>query len=1298
MAYGTSEHWERASSWGGMAGAVPSHQSPSHIYASPPVQQPAAFHSQRNGLKAAANVIDSHDNHDKYPELSDLLDRAQDQQSADEAIASAGQQNCLRTGDFIPLPDYVYEQYNSVQCKAFMGLFPEIERVWITMDSRLYLWNFQHPGKTPTTCFDDQEQIITSVGLVRPLPGVFLEQIDYILVVATRLELIILGIAFEIKGDPSTQLTFYQTHLSVPSDNEHFVQIDGTEEGRIFLRTLSGKLMELRYSASEGWLSHKIQLVNHSTTNFSFITPTFLQNYTMEPPIYLMAVDRARKRIYTLTETNDLQVILLGEDGKSFRRQNKLSDVVGRALSGSSRHDDYVRIQGLYPVSSAESSLIVLVAITSHGDRIFFRRNGSGPSSDDGIDLAYTSSPVQRIVGPELSVHECLYTDGLLLAAQALTQETDRIYSISLNAGAVAQQPAKMWIDAYSYHDEEGKVWQISEVRRSQTTLAAQLAGRVEPGSVFNELATQLVTSPREFLLLTNQGIWGLRKLRPIDLLCELMAAAPEQRSGGIEEFAHTYGSAEACAMCLAIACRHPATDTAFREYAGTNNAQLTSAATRLFDEFGGRPFVQHAQAPPDTNGSLLGTAVITSEVKFSGRHDGLALYLCRILKPVWRNYVVVTKNKRVVSNFEPDTLSTILTALRSLEDFLAQRPTFTNLPTPDNRPSADGEAWRAEQESLHNLHDLLRMSTETIAFLLMVVEQDISAVFNTMRPEQQELILDMKFQNAITEEGGLEVTRALMISYIDIKIRDEQNMDAIGEELQSVCPSICRQNDVILFKGIECIQSARNQPAGAEQAQNIQEALSLFYQVMPHIQFDKLTEIAEQLKDMENYEGAVDLVLLWAKAQGYSEGVPDPRSSSAYGYQGGHQDSYQVNSLSQRQTAYRIVFSIIESLEALSQSVSSFAQDQLLTLRVHIVRKALARDDQLFHEEFYTWLIEKSRVEDLLTLDTQYLEDFLKQSSHLPERVQLLAQFYVKNERYSEAAYVYRNQAAAPNLDFDTRIEYLKLAVVQARTSLSAQRNVDRQGLEQILEEAEIAEVQRALIGALSSHYERLGVTPEMFENLKSSFLSINDLYNAYAKPCKLYEVQLQVLFVSETSHVRSHAEKIWTELIRKTREDAINSHGDVFAALRQKVRDVGRKFHTDDNVFPVSFLINRLEQETYEAKQQNQPVPESGWVVKTLRSVDCPFPVMFRAYNDIFEAKLAPWSSARALTFLLEDVAVLITEWLRDRKNPDGSADVPVQVLDDAIQKYLVTVHDGDARELVGKLQMLAHRIREL
>jgi nuclear pore complex protein Nup155 len=121
-------------------------------------------------------------------------------------------------------------------CKSFLGILPEINRVYITIDNRLFLWNYRDgfvsrsssstfnlwrvfvfPNRVCSSyyVFDELGQIIVSVGLVKPKPGVFVEDIVYLLVIATPTEIIFLGVRFDgdsVYGDielvPSTRFQF----------------------------------------------------------------------------------------------------------------------------------------------------------------------------------------------------------------------------------------------------------------------------------------------------------------------------------------------------------------------------------------------------------------------------------------------------------------------------------------------------------------------------------------------------------------------------------------------------------------------------------------------------------------------------------------------------------------------------------------------------------------------------------------------------------------------------------------------------------------------------------------------------------------------------------------------------------------------------------------------------------------------------------------------------------------------------------------------------------------------------------
>ncbi|KAJ1649419.1 hypothetical protein IWQ61_009494, partial [Dispira simplex] len=98
---------------------------------------PAELNAYLNGGRKAVEDMSSVDI--KYPATDDLLQ-----------IATSGEYHQQLFGDTelfqksrtVPLPDALFDQYDLLNCRCCMGLFPEIHRVWITIDHRLFLWNY----------------------------------------------------------------------------------------------------------------------------------------------------------------------------------------------------------------------------------------------------------------------------------------------------------------------------------------------------------------------------------------------------------------------------------------------------------------------------------------------------------------------------------------------------------------------------------------------------------------------------------------------------------------------------------------------------------------------------------------------------------------------------------------------------------------------------------------------------------------------------------------------------------------------------------------------------------------------------------------------------------------------------------------------------------------------------------------------------------------------------------------------------------------------------------------------------
>uniref|UniRef100_A0A4W3GIB0 Nucleoporin Nup133/Nup155-like N-terminal domain-containing protein n=2 Tax=Callorhinchus milii TaxID=7868 RepID=A0A4W3GIB0_CALMI len=43
----------------------------------------------------------------------------------------------------VPLPPELVEQFSHMQCNCMMGVFPEVGKAWLTIDSDIFMWNYE---------------------------------------------------------------------------------------------------------------------------------------------------------------------------------------------------------------------------------------------------------------------------------------------------------------------------------------------------------------------------------------------------------------------------------------------------------------------------------------------------------------------------------------------------------------------------------------------------------------------------------------------------------------------------------------------------------------------------------------------------------------------------------------------------------------------------------------------------------------------------------------------------------------------------------------------------------------------------------------------------------------------------------------------------------------------------------------------------------------------------------------------------------------------------------------------------
>ncbi len=118
------------------------------------------------------------------------------------------------------------------------------------------LLELRFDGSQDLSSFVDQPDVITHVAIVNPKPGVFVDEINYLLILCTPLTVILLGVSVTdvLASNHTTrkEIKLFDLDMSVPCDVEM-----------------------IHYQEKEGWFGRRVQLINHSVGSVQSFFPRF---------------------------------------------------------------------------------------------------------------------------------------------------------------------------------------------------------------------------------------------------------------------------------------------------------------------------------------------------------------------------------------------------------------------------------------------------------------------------------------------------------------------------------------------------------------------------------------------------------------------------------------------------------------------------------------------------------------------------------------------------------------------------------------------------------------------------------------------------------------------------------------------------------------------------------------------------------------------------------------------------------------------------------------------------------------
>lgn len=803
-------------------------------------------------LENSARLIDRHLQDDRcFPDLSELLSVPSHNMASlsgvsdmDYPLQGPGLLNVPNLPELsavrrIPLPPELVEQFSHMQCNCMMGVFPEISRAWLTIDNDIFMWNYEDGGDV--AYFDGLIETILAVGLVKPKPGILQPHIHYLLVLATSVDVVILGLSFpKTQGGLNDSMSGGMQLLpdplfSIPTDNIYIISITSTDLGRIFMAGKDGCLYEIAYQAEAGWLTQRCRKINHSKSTLSFLVPSVLQfSFSEDDPIVQIAIDNSRNALFTRSEKGVLQVYDLGADGQGMSRvatmsQNSIVTAAGNIARTIDR-SVFKPIVQISVIDRSESSDCHLLAVTHAGVRLYFTTAPFAPALQKHLpvrpsllSLVHVRLPPGFSASSTLQkpskVHKALYSKGVLLMAASETEDSDLLWCINHDSFPFK----KPLMETQMMSNVDGHSWALSAIDEERNTkISTPLNKEQIPVTDSPVVVQQHNVPPQKFVLLSAKGSHIFQKLRPVDQLRHLLVSCAGGESEEIERFFKLHREEQACATSLILACSSAACDR-----------EVSQWATRAFFRYGGEAQMRFpaAMTNPSTVGPVMsspapgivppaltspftpmapGTAPMTPmsvgpEVIFSGKHNGICIYFARILGNIWDGCLAVEKtiNKGTqnvsilessVATFE---LEAVLLELCGLREFLDKNSQFNpssldavSLSSPANlqqrllgfmRP--DGANTQQVQQELQRKYHTKAQLYEKVS--LQGIQQLVHRSYQTL--VLWKLLCDHQFSLIMSELPKDIQEQMKGVSYKDVVIRGKELSGALITALINV-------------------------------------------------------------------------------------------------------------------------------------------------------------------------------------------------------------------------------------------------------------------------------------------------------------------------------------------------------------------------------------------------------------------------------------------------------------------------------------------------------------------------------
>ncbi|XGW31805.1 hypothetical protein V3C99_010182 [Haemonchus contortus] len=1115
----------------------------------------------------------------------------------------------------VPLPEELSYQIRSMRSQFSMGLFPEISRAWVVIDSDIFMWNYE--TNDDLAYFDAVETTVLKIALVRVKSDVFASPITHGLVVGTVTNLSLYPVIMDVdpvSGNPGIAIDanhFFKINLDSASLND----IVSTNDGRIFF-TADDKLYEFVYEHNTGWFGggRKCRVVNQSVTLLSTLIP-FLGPGSEE--LEQIALDKSRNILYCLGKNGSIQVFDLGVDGAQCSRVCVVTagQIASEAhLMTQYGHEEttFTNIATICALEADQSNQLNLIAITTKGVRIYFSvlARSVANSNQQGqylSQMTYKSLSLQEVRPQCLRVAHVRFSPGV--APTSIYRDTPQGVSIayadqSICVMATANRQL-IWALSDLYHPHKhvycesmndlqvaGNVWAITPVSKKALHYQPPEPGmiaRVQPHAFYRQ-STEM---NQRLIICSNEGIHEFDYITPRDALREALFDGGAEGRATVQLW-QQFGATEVLVLALSVLTSDLAVDERIKEkaasmfYSFKDTPELVDveqtrgldswspgdsiaewkhkmrsplqASTPRFESY--PPPAVSSPFSPTMNKPLAsgGQGYAHSP---SRRHDALYYYFSRLVTPIWNHAICRVTNGVLTTSLSSEEMDWLSNELRKLGQVMEK---YNLLPKPDvtwNNSTVgkmNVQASSMERQSLIALRKLIESSAEVLSLWSSANSFDLRAISASMDPAMLPTLAGRPFCHLVCD--GQHLNGDLIRTMIKYFLGDEAGTKELSERLRALCPNLYSKDDACVTNAMEQLKLASVANSGAARRSLVDKACELFRQSIGKV---SLPVVCRSLAELNAFEHLADLCLLKAKRD-------DPKQLALIAYRHGRsgEDREMQAAEKRRAESYKCITDTLDDLEVTASKSSPTSAESAVNSDL-IISCVVSSDDELAHAALFRWMLDRNKANMILQSKSPYVEQFLTHeiSSGRGQRyLDLLWRFYEKTGHYDKAAILLSRLADNENdeISLSQRFAYLSHAIICAQAATDAKT---KSMIQDLRDKVEVAHIQMAIKDCVDLQ------TPSqqnLVKLLDGPILPLHDLLQKFASPLGLYKVQLAI-FHCANLYSEEPIMAVWENIL----QSEFKYDGEVPERLLCTLHDL-HSIYGQTKYFPQNFILRRL------------------------------------------------------------------------------------------------------------------------